>query len=207
MAISTDPQVWIAVFIIIAYNSFFLRDNIFFRISLAIVLFSSIGHWIATSLFTINTMSIQKLLSPTPDLIQLVLLLFGVAALFRLTEKYGWFSRYPTAYLIGLGISVTAGPMAEMIRDQFLSVIQPFQTSFVDPFIVLIVLTTSLTYFLIRKMELKGIMGQAWSGITRIGRLLLFLGLGLVAADTVAGFFEYVYYGYEKILWELLGLG
>lgn len=206
MVISVDPQVWIASFIIIAYNSFFIKDTIIFRTSLAMVLATVIGVNITTSIHTINSNMVSLLTGPKPDPLQIIILLFGVAVLMRLTERFGWLSRYPIAYLIGIGIALTGGPMVYMLKDQFISMIKPFETSFIEPLIFLLVVVTTLTYFVIRKVEVKGTVGQIWSIITKVGRYALFWGLGLVAADTVAGFFEYVYYGYEKVLWELLGL-
>jgi hypothetical protein len=206
MAISTDPQVWIAAYLVIAYNSFFIKDTIFFRVALAMVLATSVGHWVTTSIYNINNQALSLLLAPNPDYLQILILIVGFMAFLRLTEKYGWMSRYPTSYLIGIGIATTSGPIIFMLRDQAVTLLRPFETSFVEPLIIILVVIASLTYFIIRRIELKGVIGQFWSLLTRIGRYLLFWGLGLVAADTVAGFFYYVYYGYEKVLWELLGL-
>lgn len=206
MAISVDLQVWIAAYIIIAYNSFFIKDTIFFRTSLALVLGTTIGNSITTSLHNINSNMIYELTKPNPDPFQIIFILLGVAVLLRLSERFGWVSRYPTSYLIGIGIAVTGGPMVFMLLGQFITILRPFETTFIEPFIFIIIMITTLTYFVMRRMEMKGTAGQIWSIITRIGRYALFWGLGLVAADTVAGFFEYVYYGYEKVLWELLGI-
>lgn len=115
--VSTDIGMWIAAFIMVAYLSAVVKDNIICRIAMETVVGAGVGHWVLSALVPIY----ENVLKPlSAGSLEAVLLLgLGTMLLLRLSSKYGWVSRYPNAILFGVGAGVVgAGAVSSMIVGQ-----------------------------------------------------------------------------------------
>ena len=205
--ISTDPAVWVQTFIILGMLTVIWRDNIIFRIASFTVVGLATADALCLSMYTVNTKSVQLILSG--DYMQILVLIFSLLSLARLIRAYGWISRFPTAFILGLGLSLSAGPMTRVILEQIAAQVELLTGAsgpieLVSGVISLVACISTLIYFVFTS-KLRRF--PAMSAMARIGRYFFMIGIGGLCGVYVVGNFQYQGQALKMLIWEWLGFG
>jgi len=111
--------VWLAAVLSLCVFSFLIRDNFFYRLTEAIFVGGSVGIGIVLTYWNgfhpklvlpfrafMATLPQQSAQQWVWAAYMLVSLLLGMLFLTRFSSKHAWISRYPMAYVIGLGTGI-----------------------------------------------------------------------------------------------------
>lgn len=202
--ISTDPAIWLQTFIIIGMLTVIWKNNIIFRIASFTVVGLLSANSLATALDTINDGAVSLIAGG--DYVYIVVLIVAALSIFRLSESFGWLARFPTAYILGLGLSLAAGPMArillEQIKAQSALLIGSSGIGIFNGLVSLVAVITTLAYFVFTSRLRKN---PALDGLARIGRYFFMIALGGLCGVYVVGNFQYQGMALEYIVIDFLG--
>ncbi len=202
--ISTDPAIWLQTFIIIGMLTVIWKNNIIFRIASFTVVGLLSANSLATALDVINDGAVSLIIGG--DYVYIIILIVAALSIFRLSESYGWLARFPTAYILGLGLSLAAGPMArillEQIKAQSALLIGATGVGIFNGLISLVAVITTLAYFIFTS-KLRS--NPALDGLAKIGRYFFMIALGGLCGVYVVGNFQYQGMALEYIVIDFLG--
>jgi len=202
--ISMDPAIWLQTFIIIGMLTVIWKNNIIFRIASFTVVGLLSANSLATALDTINDGAVSLVIGG--DYVYVIVLIVSALSIFRLSESYGWLARFPTAYILGLGLSLAAGPMARVLLEQLKAqsalLIGGGGIAVFNGLISLVAVTTTMIYFIFTS---KLRQNPALAGMAKIGRYFFMIALGGLCGVYVVGNFQYQGMALEYIVIDFLG--
>ncbi|MEN3046948.1 MAG: hypothetical protein ABDH49_08260 [Candidatus Hydrothermales bacterium] len=205
---SLDPWVWISAFLTLAIFSFLFKDNPVYKFAEHLFVGVSAGYYAsiywhnAILRFIIRPLSEKfstlyyKTVWPEilPDIstisaflsfvMYLVPLAFGLLFFSLLFPKYSWLTRYPIAFLMGIGSGLSLYPtfkarIFDQIKDTFLP--QFSQTVyFLNSLIIFIGTFSVLSYFFFSR-EQKGLLKV----LAKFGIIFIMIGFGAAFGYTV----------------------
>jgi len=205
--ISTDPAVWVQSFIILGMLTVLWKNNIIFRIASFTVVGLATADALCLSLDSVNEGCVQLILRG--DYAQILVLIFCLLSLARLIRAYGWVARFPTAFILALGLSLSAGPMTRVIMEQMEAQVELLvdpagPTELVSGIISAVACVTTMVYFIFTS-KLRRF--PALSMLARIGRYFFMIGIGGLCGVYVVGNFQYQGQALKMLIWDWLGFG
>ncbi len=186
--LSTDIGLWIQAFIMVAYLSAVLKDNIFCRIAMQTVVGAGVGHWVLSSLLPIYKNVIIPL--TLGQLEAVILAVLGIMVLLRLSSKHGWVAKYPNSILFGVGAGITgASAISSQIVGQIKASLVDFPSLFSSPadlignIILIVSMLSMLSYFLFT-IQVRGPGKTVFSASQKFGRYFLMFLFGGAYTNT-----------------------
>lgn len=178
--------VWIAAFLTLAIFSFLYRDNIFYKIAEHLYVGVSAAFWLLYLWhFTIKPLLFEPLLKNPSSPYLLIPLFLGVMMLFRVIPQYGWVSRWPMAFTVGLGAALgITGTLQGILFPQLRASVFDFTHvgfwRIIDNLIMFTGILTTVFYFFFSRTE-----GTISRRISRIGIIFIMVSFGAVFGFTV----------------------
>jgi hypothetical protein len=175
---------WVGAVLTVAIYSYMLyKENPLYRLAEHIYIGIAFAVTAVVAVQNTNRIAVTPLLNGQYVFIIPILLGLGMYTVF--VEKYRWMSRYSIATLIGVMLGVvTTGNLVPNIISQINSTITaPSGTTLMDWlnfFYVGIGTICALCYFLFTR-EHTGVLAPT----TRLGRLVIMVGLGVMFGNTV----------------------
>jgi len=202
--ISTDPAIWLQTFIIIGMLTVIWKNNPIFRIASFTVVGLLAANSLCTALDTINDGAVSLIAGG--DYVYVIVLIVAAMSIFRLSESYGWVARFPTAYILGLGLSLAAGPMARVLLEQVAAqsalVIGGSGIALFNGLVSLVACITTIVYFVFTSKIRRN---PALAGMAKIGRYFFMIAVGGLCGVYVVGNFQYQGMALEYIVIDFLG--
>ena len=179
------------LFLTVAFISFAYKDNIAFRIAEHTFTGWSIGWTMWTGITNAMDMNINPLIT-TPNLLYVLALIFGLLLFAQFYKKISYLVRWPTAIMIGAGLSVfvTSGISGDITSQLSatisLSVIQADPIQGISNLILIIMTIFSILYFFF--IAYGGVSEKApMKQIIKYGRYVVILGLGTYFGSAMMG--------------------
>lgn len=205
MHISTNIWHWLMVACILGMWSFLYKENPVFRVAEHVFVGSTAGHAIGMAIGNIHRFGWNPLVHQT-QLLLLVPIVFGVMLYARFFPRLAWLSRWPIAFLVGVGTgqSIYNSLRTQVINQSIgamttLSAASPGAT--LNGVIALVGLLAVLTYFLFSVKQ---------SGPVRrfslVGRWVMMVTFGVSFGNVVAGRISVLLGELTKIFGDWLGL-
>ena len=206
--LSTDPGVWLGVFLIASFFTILYKENILFQIAQFTILGAGVAHGLNWAIQRYRDYVFTPLQEPNPDYMLILITVLGLSCLLTLSRKYGWLGRYYTAFTLGIGLGVTGGStINSMVQSQIVATIQGLAATdpleLLNAWIILITVIVITIYFIftIKSEALGGSVG--W--VMRIGRLLLMVTMGASAAPFLQGDISYTLAPLQTVIYTWLG--
>jgi lipoprotein signal peptidase len=176
--VSLEPGLWIASILSMGYLSVVVKDNVWYRIAVEVLLGASVGNWVVTALLTVNAQAITPLIYEG-QYILIIPILLGIALLLAVSAQYGWISRYGNAWLMGVGTgisgtTVVATMILKPISDSILTWNVADATVVLGRIVLIVSLITTLMYFLLT-IERRGYLAR----LQQVGRYFIMLMMGI----------------------------
>lgn len=202
--VSTDWAIWLQTFIILGMLTVIWKNNPVFRIASFTVVGLLSANSLCTALDTLNDGALQVALGG--DYVYFLVIILAALSIFRLSEPYGWVARFPTAFILGLGLSTAAGPMARVLLQQVQAqaalVVGGSGMAVVNGLISLVACVTTMIYFVFTS-KLRG--NPALSGLAKVGRYFFMIAVGGLCGVYVVGNFQYQGMALEYVIIDFLG--
>ena len=184
MHLSTNIWNWVALFFTLCVLSFLYKDNPFYKLAEHVVVGVSVGfgmvYWATMAFYSKFYMPLTQ----QHKYIYIIPAILGLMLVLRLFPRVSWLSRYPFAFLIGIGSGISLPlQMQAGILKQFQATMLPLDfttTKGINDFIILIGVFSCLFYFFYSK-EHKGTYGK----IANLGIWFLMVGFGATFGYTV----------------------
>ena len=175
--VSLEPGLWIASILSIGYLSVVVKDNAFYRFAVETLLGASVGNWVVSSVLTVKAQGADPLIGG--QYILIIPIILGLTLIMAMSRKYGWFSRYGNAYLMGIGCGITGGTLVMSY------IVKPIQQSALPwtgvdvitifgRIVLVIALVSTLAYFVLT-VERKGYLRR----VQQVGRYFIMLMMGI----------------------------
>lgn len=173
---------WIAATLTIAILSFLYRDNPLYRFAEHLYVGVSAGFWVIyTWAFDVKPMLVDRFFQSTgvEKWILIVPAVLGIIMLSRWIPKYGWLSRLPISFTVGIGagLGITAG-IQGFIMPQIQATLLPLNS--VNNILIVVGFITTIFYFYFSR-EHKGALGVS----SRIGIIFIMVAFGASFGYTV----------------------
>jgi len=173
---------WIAATLTIAIFSFLYRDNPLYRLAEHLYVGVSAGFWVIYAwAFDVKPMLIDRFVQATgvEKWILIIPAILGIIMLSRWIPKYGWISRIPISFTVGIGagLGITAS-IQGFILPQIQATLLPLTT--INNIIIVIGFITTLFYFYFSR-EHKGFLGVS----SRLGIIFIMVAFGASFGYTV----------------------
>lgn len=215
---------WFGAFLTLAIISFLYDDNPLYRFAEALFIGVSAAYWMVMGFWTVLVPNLFGRLTPwlvsgiieglegkQANYFYIIPLVFGILLLMRLSNKYGWISRWALAFIVG----TTAGlnfvqyfisDFTEQIRGSMvpLLVLDAGKISIlgsISNVVLFLGILCGLIYFFF-SVEHKGFFGVA----SRIGIWILMISFGASFGFTVMGRIALLVGRMEFLLYDWLGL-
>jgi len=202
--VSMDPAIWLQTFIILGMLTVIWKNNIIFRIASFTVVGLLSANSLCTALDTLNDGALQ--LAIGGDYVYILVLILAALSMFRLSETYGWVARFPTAFILGLALSLAAGPMArvllEQVKAQVALVVGGSGIALFNGLVALVATITTMIYFVFTSKLRRN---PALSGLAKIGRYFFMIAVGGLCGVYVVGNFQYQGMALEYVVIDFLG--
>ena len=205
MNISTDIWVWVMAACIMSMLSFLYKENPIYRIAEHVFVGGSAGHAIGMGVGNIHRFGWQPLVE-NAEFTLLVAFVLGILLYARFVPKFAWMSRFPIAFLVGVG---TGQSLYTSIRTQVINqtigaiTIFPGATPMdtVNAVIGFVGVLAVLTYFLF-SIPQKGPIRVVSKG----GRWLMMVTFGVSFGNVVAGRISVLLGELTKLFGDWLGM-
>ena len=175
---------WVGGVLTVAIYSYMLyKENPLYRLAEHIYIGIAFAITGVVAVQNTNRIAITPLLGG--EIIFIIPILLGLGMYTVFVDQYRWISRYSIATLVGVMLAVvTSGILVPNIINQVTSTIAPptdtGMMAWVNFFYIGIGTICSVSYFLFTR-EHVGVLGP----VSRIGRLVLMVGLGVMFGNTV----------------------
>jgi hypothetical protein len=166
---------WTFALFSLAILSYLWKLNFVYKIAETFAVGSLLAHtFISTWTGSIEGICLNPLMAG--NVLRIIPLIFGLLAFTRLSRRYAWISRYPTALLAGVGIGVMFGATFDaQILTQLAMTAQGFiDKDFFSAAVILVGVFATLTYF-IYTQEHTGALGIS----ARLGRIFAMFSFGM----------------------------
>lgn len=205
MNISTNIWTWTTAICILAMWTFLFKENPIFRAAEHLFVGSTAGHAIGMAVGNIHRYGFNPLVQKQ-QLLLLVPLVLGVLLYARFFPKWAWLSRYPVAFLVGVGTgqSIYTSLRTQVINQSIGAMYKfPGNTALdtINAFISVFGLLAVLCYFLFT-VPLKGGLQQ----FAKSGRWIMMVTFGVAFGNVVAGRISVLLGELTKILGDWLGM-
>lgn len=196
--------VWIAALLSLCVFSFLFKDNILFKLTEAIFVGVSVGYGIVLAwnaglhpkvvvpfMEFIRTYHAKGLVDKCWALYMLISLGIGVLYLSRFSSRQAWLSRFPMAYLMGIGIGMGMPlTIQSFIFEQMRATLIPIVVKTNGAInwvaslgnVALLVGVFSVLYYFFFSVKKSDVVSQT---VSRVGIAYLMLGFGASFALTV----------------------
>jgi len=180
MQISTDLGVWIAAIATIGIMSFAFKDNPLYRLVENVYVGVSAGHAIVLGWINIRDKGIEPLVNKG-DWSLLIPMVLGVLLYTRYLKKLSWLSRFPLAFLVGIGTGLAIrGTVGSQIVSQVKGTLLPLN-SFNN--VLIVVGTLGVLAYFFFSVEHRG----ALKSVSSFGRYVMMVSFGAAFGSTVMG--------------------
>ncbi len=181
---------WLAAFFTLAIFSFLYKDNPFYKVAEHLYVGISAAFWlIYVWSFTVYPLLVKPMIKNGlwgENLLLLIPLVFSIMMLFRLIPNYGWISRWPMAFTVGLGAGLgLTGAIQGILFPQMRATVldlwlknNPLGT--LNNWLLIIGVITTIFYFFFSQ-EHKGAFGK----IARVGIAFIMISFGASFGFTV----------------------
>lgn len=205
MNISNDIWMWTTAICILAMWTFLFKENPIFRAAEHLFVGSTAGHAIGMAVGNIHRYGFNPLVQKQQFLL-LVPLVLGVMLYARFIPKIAWLSRYPVAFLVGVGTgqSIYTSLRTQVINQSIGAMYKiPGNTALdtVNALISVVGLLAVLSYFIFT-IPLKGGLAQ----FSKSGRWIMMVTFGVAFGNVVAGRISVLLGELTKILGDWLGM-
>jgi len=195
---------WIAAFGTLACFSFAFKENVFFHIVESIFIGTSVGYLVVFALDSIARTGVTPI--SKGSYIYSIPLLLGLLIFAKYSKEYSWVSRYPVALLVGTGTGLACRAIVEVniirqISDTIVISVKDFWSMF-NGFLMLVGVLAAIGYFV---FTLRG-KGRVYSGVTRVGRVVLMVSFATTFGNTVLGRFSLFIGSLQSLLSDWIGL-
>jgi len=206
MQISTNIWQWIAVACIFGMWSLPLyKDNPFYRVCQNVFVGSCAGHAIGIAIGNIVHYGFQPAIYES-QLHLIIPIALGILLYARFFQKIAWLSRWPVAFLVGVGVGQT---IYSSLRSQILNQVVAAMTKFpgesigatLNGLVSIVGLLAVLTYFLFTVPQTKFVTGFA-----QAGRWLMMVTFGVGFGNVVSGRLSVLLGELLKIFGDWLGM-
>lgn len=182
--------VWIAAFFTLAIYSFLYKDNVVYKITENIFIGVAAGYYVVVQWFDVVKPDLYDPMIKEGKFHLIIPLVLMLLMFTRVVGKWGWLSRIPIAFMVGVGAGLAIPTtMKAMIVEQVKGTMN-IQYMQADPYglvlgfaggLILFVGTIcSLVYFFFSKPH-EGITGK----VARVGVWVLMIGFGASFGYTV----------------------
>jgi hypothetical protein len=138
--------IWMAAIGTLACYSYLYKDNFIFQIMEHVFIGIAAGHAVTMGFYNIRTMAWNPLVREG-TMGWLVALILGVMLYTRFFKNISWLSRYPIAFMMGVGAAVTiTGNIEGQFIRQLRATMVPITS--LDTLIIFIGVVGTVTYFL-----------------------------------------------------------
>jgi hypothetical protein len=173
---------WIAATLTIAILSFLYRDNPLYRLAEHLYVGVSAGFWVIyTWAFDVKPMLVDRFVQETgvEKWILIIPAVLGIIMLSRWIPKYGWLSRLPISFTVGIGAGLgITGSIQGFILPQIQATLLPLNS--INNILIVIGFITTIFYFYFSR-EHKGLLGVS----SRLGILFIMVAFGASFGYTV----------------------
>jgi hypothetical protein len=115
---TSDPWIWIGAIFTIMIFSYLWKENPFYRFAEHVFVGISIGYIINIGWWNILQPKLYVPLVQERQYILIIPLIMGILMLFRFSEKAGWISFWPLAFLVGfMGYGIPATIDANLLKQ------------------------------------------------------------------------------------------
>lgn len=205
MQISTNIWQWISVACVFGMWSLPLyKDNPFYRVCQNVFVGSCAGHAIGIAVGNIVNYGFQPLGQGKLDL--LIPIILGLMLYTRFFPGIAWLSRWPVAFLVGVGVGQTIyTSLRSQIIKQSIAAMTKFPgqdlASSLNGLISLIGLLAILTYFLFTVPQSRFV-----KGMSQLGRWMMMVTFGVGFGNVVSGRLSVLLGELLKIFGDWLGM-
>ncbi|KAF0196150.1 MAG: hypothetical protein FD169_1018 [Bacillota bacterium] len=210
MNISTSIWTWVMAFCTLGILSFLYKENPVYRAAEHIFIGSAAGHAIGIAVGSIHRFGWKPLFEQGQYLLVIPFLL-GLMLYTRFFKKVSWLSRWPIAFLVGVGTGVS---LFTMLRSQVIAqaegamvripAIVGGQISIgvtLNNIITVVGLLAVLTYFIF-SIPQKGPVRL----VSQAGRFVMMITFGVAFGNVVAGRISILLGQLKSLLGTWLGL-
>lgn len=191
MNISTNIWTWIMALCILGILSYLYKENPVYRVAEHVFIGSAAGHAVGIAVGSIHRFG-WKPLFEEGNYMLVVPFLLGLMLYARFIKQVSWLSRWPVAFLVGVGSGLS---LFTMLRSQVLAqaegaivkipVIvggQVVISQTLNNLITVLGLLAVLTYFIF-SIPLKG----PTRVVSQAGRMLMMITFGVAFGNVIAG--------------------
>lgn len=187
--------VWVAAFLTLAIFSFLYEDNPLYKLAEHIFVGISAGYGVVVTyheavipLLIDPLFRPERLELPAPDYLAIIPGLLGLLMFTRFFPKYDWLSRWPIAFVMGLGSGLTIPAMIQMdllpqLHATMLPIWPGVEVSLwtaVSNFLLIVGVLCTLAYFYFSRAH-AGVLGVA----SKVGIFFLMVAFGATFGNTV----------------------
>lgn len=195
----------IGALLTLAYFSFLIKENRFFRFAEASVIGTAGGNLVVVAITTLRGSLFEPLIHG--KYLYIIPLILGILLFTRYYKKYAYLTRYPVALILGVGVALgIRGTIDATIVGQTRGVIMlgfPTGNVFttVNNFLMIIATLTTLCVFFFTFRT-----GTKFLYVQRIGRLFIMVAIGGILASQMFGQFSILIARIKFLLLEWLKL-
>lgn len=205
MNISTNVWTWIMAACILGMLSFLYKENPIYRIAEHVFVGGSAGHAIGMGIGNIHRFGWQ----PLQEQMQVSLLIafaLGILLYARFIPKIGWMSRWPIAFLVGVGTGQSIySTIRTQVINQTIGAIAKFPGATAMETVNIVIgfvgVLAVLTYFLF-SIPQKGPIRR----MSQAGRWLMMVTFGVSFGNVVAGRISVLLGELTKLFGNWLGM-
>lgn len=176
---STDLGVWVAAICTLAMFTFLYKDNTVFRTFQHLYVGVAAGYGIVFQYKSIKNIAWDPL-TKKGDMLMLVPIILGLLMFTRFIKGYSWISRWPIAFLIGLGAALSMKAIETDFVRQIQATLIPWNS--IDNIVIIVGTVTALTYFYFTVKQ-----NSLVKGASTVGRYVLMMTFGASFGNGVMG--------------------
>lgn len=205
MSISTNVWHWTSALAILAMWTFLARENPIFRVAEHLFVGSTAGHAIGMAIGNIYRYGWNPLVHKK-QLLLFVPIILGLLLYSRFIQKIAWLSRWPVAFLVGVGTgqSIYTSLRTQVINQGLGAMVKLPGASIgvtVNGLISVIGLLAVLSYFIF-SIPHKGPLQH----FSKVGRWIMMVTFGVSFGNVVSGRISVLLGELTKILGDWLGI-
>lgn len=203
--ISTNPWVWAGALLTISIFSYLWKENPLYRLAEHIFVGISVGYSICITWFLALEPQMWTPLVQEHKYYLIIPIIFAFLMLFRFSEKFGWISFWPLAFLIGFsGYAIPTGIEANLLVQLNSTVNVNFDGGWFAIFsqILLLLGTLACLFYFYFSIPHQGTAGK----VAKFGSILLMLSFGASFGMTVMARISLLIGRVQYLLRDWLGL-